>query len=131
MLSGHHSPVRCNDSYFSIFQDCPDDNELSEDDLKLMRDVNFGLSNDKNVKLAEGNNPLNKLHSNGNSSAPNDNNWGLANLFPMKQQYQVDCDWNESGKYFASSNEKDRKILENFSKTLLKLNFEHKILEKK
>jgi glycine/D-amino acid oxidase-like deaminating enzyme len=44
--------------------------------------------------------------------------------------HQVDCDWNESGKYFASSNEKDRKILENFSKTLLKLNFEHKILEK-
>jgi len=46
------------------------------------------------------------------------------------KQYQVDCDWNESGKYFASSNQKDRKILENFSKTLLKLNFEHSILEK-
>ena len=46
------------------------------------------------------------------------------------KEHQVDCDWNESGKYFASSNEKDRKILENFSKTLLKLNFEHKILEK-
>ena len=44
--------------------------------------------------------------------------------------HQVDCDWNESGKYFASSNEKDRKILENFSKTLLKLNFEHNILDK-
>ena len=36
------------------------------------------------------------------------------------KEHQVDCDWNESGKYFASSNEKDRKILENFSKTLLK-----------
>ena len=46
------------------------------------------------------------------------------------KEHQVDCDWNESGKYFSSSNEKDRKILENFSKTLLKLNFEHKILEK-
>jgi glycine/D-amino acid oxidase-like deaminating enzyme len=46
------------------------------------------------------------------------------------KEHQVDCDWNESGKYFASSNQKDRKILENFSKTLLKLNFEHKILEK-
>jgi len=45
-------------------------------------------------------------------------------------EHQVDCDWNESGKYFASANEKDRKILENFSKTLLKLNFEHNILEK-
>ncbi|MDA9606382.1 FAD-binding oxidoreductase [Candidatus Pelagibacter sp.] len=46
------------------------------------------------------------------------------------KEHQVDCDWNESGKYFASSNEKDRKILENFSKTLAKLNFEHNILEK-
>ena len=46
------------------------------------------------------------------------------------KEHQVDCDWNESGKYFASSNQKDRKILENFSKTLLKLNFEHNIIEK-
>ena len=46
------------------------------------------------------------------------------------KEHQVDCDWNESGKYFASSNEKDRKILENFSKTLSKLNFEHNILDK-
>jgi glycine/D-amino acid oxidase-like deaminating enzyme len=46
------------------------------------------------------------------------------------KEHQVDCDWNESGKYFASSNVKDRKRLENFSKTLLKLNFEHNILEK-
>jgi len=46
------------------------------------------------------------------------------------KEHQVDCDWNESGKYFASTNERDRKILENFSKTLLKLHFEHKILEK-
>jgi glycine/D-amino acid oxidase-like deaminating enzyme len=46
------------------------------------------------------------------------------------KEYQVDCDWNDSGKYFASSNQKDRKILENFSKILLKLNFEHNILEK-
>jgi glycine/D-amino acid oxidase-like deaminating enzyme len=46
------------------------------------------------------------------------------------KEHQVDCDWNESGKYFASSNQKDRKILENFSKTLLNLNFEHNILEK-
>jgi len=46
------------------------------------------------------------------------------------KEHQVDCDWNESGKYFASSNQKDRKILEHFSKTLSKLNFEHNILEK-
>ena len=46
------------------------------------------------------------------------------------KEHQVDCDWNESGKYFASSNQKDRKLLKNFSETLLNLNFEHKILEK-
>ena len=46
------------------------------------------------------------------------------------KEYQVDCDWNECGKYFASSNLIDRKILENFSKTLLKLNFKHNIIEK-
>ncbi|MDA7785843.1 FAD-binding oxidoreductase [Candidatus Pelagibacter sp.] len=46
------------------------------------------------------------------------------------KEHQVDCDWNESGKYFASSNQKDIKILENFSKSLLKLNLEHDVLEK-
>ena len=46
------------------------------------------------------------------------------------KEHQVNCDWNESGKYFASSNQKDRKILENFRKTLLKLNFENNIFEK-
>ena len=35
------------------------------------------------------------------------------------KEHQVDCDWNESGKYFASSNEKDRKILENFSQNFI------------
>ena len=37
------------------------------------------------------------------------------------KEYQVDCDWNECGKYFASSKKEDRKILENFSETLSKL----------
>ena len=44
------------------------------------------------------------------------------------KEYQVDCDWNECGKYFASSKQEDRKILENFSDTLLKLGFEHNLL---
>ena len=30
------------------------------------------------------------------------------------KQHQVDCDWNESGKYFASSKIEDKKILDNF-----------------
>ena len=44
------------------------------------------------------------------------------------KEYQVDCEWNECGKYFASSKLEDIKILENFSKTLSKLGFEHNLL---
>jgi glycine/D-amino acid oxidase-like deaminating enzyme len=44
------------------------------------------------------------------------------------REYQVDCDWNESGKYFASSKLEDEKTLENFSETLSKLGFENNLL---
>jgi len=44
------------------------------------------------------------------------------------KEYQVDCDWNECGKYFASSKLEDKKILINFSKILSKLNLEHNLL---
>ena len=47
------------------------------------------------------------------------------------KEHQVDCDWNECGKYFASSKEEDKKILENFSQTLSKLGFKHNILSNK
>ena len=47
------------------------------------------------------------------------------------KEYQVDCDWNECGKYFGSSKEIDEKNLVNFSKTLNNLGFEHKFLFKK
>ncbi len=47
------------------------------------------------------------------------------------KEYQVDCDWNECGKYFASSKQEDKKILENFSDTLSKLGFEHNLLPNK
>ncbi len=47
------------------------------------------------------------------------------------KEHQVDCDWNECGKYFASSNIEDKNILENFSKTLSKLGFEHNLIFKK
>jgi glycine/D-amino acid oxidase-like deaminating enzyme len=43
-------------------------------------------------------------------------------------EFQVDCDWNECGKYFASSKIEDEKILKNFSNTLSKLGFEHNLL---
>ena len=41
------------------------------------------------------------------------------------KEHQVDCDWNECGKYFASSKKEDIKILNNFSKILEKLKYEH------
>ena len=47
------------------------------------------------------------------------------------KEHQVNCDWNECGKYFASSKLEDEKILVNFSKTLSKLGFEHNFLYKK
>ena len=47
------------------------------------------------------------------------------------KEYQVDCDWNECGKYFASSKTEDKKILINFSETLSKLGFEHNLLSNK
>ena len=44
------------------------------------------------------------------------------------KEYQVDCDWNECGKFFASSNIKDIELLKGFSETLSKLGFEHSLL---
>jgi len=46
------------------------------------------------------------------------------------KEYQVNCDWNECGKYFASSKSEDKLLLENFSETLSKLGFEHNLLFK-
>ncbi len=46
-------------------------------------------------------------------------------------EHQVECEWNECGKYFVSSKEFDKKILINFSKTLSKLNFNHIFLGNK
>ncbi len=43
-------------------------------------------------------------------------------------EYQVDCDWNECGKYFASSRIEDKKILTNFSNTLFQLGYQHDLL---
>ncbi len=53
---------------------------------------------------------------------------GIEAIKRFIREHQVDCDWNECGKYFASSKEEDIKILENFSDTLSKLNFEHNLL---
>ena len=44
------------------------------------------------------------------------------------KEYQVDCDWNECGKYFASSKIRDTEILKKFSETLSTLGFKHNLL---
>ena len=46
------------------------------------------------------------------------------------KEHQVDCDWNECGKYFASSKVEDKKILINFSETLNKLGFDSELLNR-
>ena len=53
---------------------------------------------------------------------------GIETVKKFIKEYQVNCDWNECGKYFASSKIKDKKTLENFSDTLSKLGFEHSLL---
>ena len=56
---------------------------------------------------------------------------GIKAIKKFIKEHQVDCDWNECGKFFASSKTEDEKILKNFSNTLLKLGFEHSFLNNK
>ena len=56
---------------------------------------------------------------------------GINTVKKFIKEHQVDCDWNESGKYFASSQHDDQKKLVIFSNTLSKLGFEHNLLNKK
>ena len=56
---------------------------------------------------------------------------GIESVKRFIKEYQVDCDWNQCGKYFASSREEDKKTLDNFSKTLSKLGFEYNLLSNK
>ena len=53
---------------------------------------------------------------------------GIEAVKKFIKEYQVDCDWNECGKYFASSKLEDHKVLANFSETLSKLGFKHNLL---
>jgi glycine/D-amino acid oxidase-like deaminating enzyme len=55
---------------------------------------------------------------------------GIKTVKKFIKQYQVDCDWNETGKYFASSKIKDKEILNKFSETLTKLGFNHDLFDK-
>jgi len=57
-------------------------------------------------------------------------NLGIKSVKKFVKEYQVDCDWNESGKYFASSKLEDEIILKNFSETLSKLGFKYNLFYK-
>tara|TARA_Y100001958_G_scaffold154614_1_gene143862 strand:- start:276 stop:1580 length:1305 start_codon:yes stop_codon:yes gene_type:complete len=55
---------------------------------------------------------------------------GINSVERFVKEYQVDCEWNSCGKYFASSQISDEKLAIKFSNLLSSLNFENKILYK-
>ncbi len=57
-------------------------------------------------------------------------NEGIKTIKNFVKEHQVDCDWNECGKYFATSNLKDQNTIKNFSELLSSLNFKHEIYYK-
>ena len=55
---------------------------------------------------------------------------GIKAVRKYVKEYQVDCDWNDSGKYFASSKFEDENKAKQFSNLLTSLNFKNEILYK-
>jgi len=55
---------------------------------------------------------------------------GIEKVKKFIAQYQVDCDWNECGKYYASSKIEDEKKLIKFNAMLNSLKIENKIVQK-
>jgi len=55
---------------------------------------------------------------------------GIETVKKFITENKVDCDWNDTGKYFASSKKEDKKILINFAKILSNLGFENDLLSK-
>ena len=53
---------------------------------------------------------------------------GIQSVKNFIKEYQVDCDWNNCGKFFASSRLEDEIKVNEFSKILTSLNFKNKIL---
>ncbi len=57
-------------------------------------------------------------------------NLGIQAVKKFVKEYQVDCDWNDCGKYFASSKIEDENKAKSFSDLLTNLNFKNQILYK-
>ena len=53
---------------------------------------------------------------------------GIKSVKKYIKEHQVDCDWNESGKYFASSKIEDESKAKSFSRLLNSLNYENKLI---
>jgi len=53
---------------------------------------------------------------------------GIKSVKKYIKEYQVDCDWNECGKYFASSKIEDEAKAKLFSNLLNNLNYENKLI---
>ena len=53
---------------------------------------------------------------------------GISSVQKFIKQYQVDCEWNDCGKYFASSRSEDFFKAKKFQKLLNRLNFNNKIM---
>ena len=57
---------------------------------------------------------------------------GIETVNRFIKEYQVDCDWNECGKYFASSKQEDQKILlKNIRSTVIGMNVVNILLPQK
>jgi len=56
---------------------------------------------------------------------------GIVSVKNFIKDYLVECDWNECGKYFASSKLKDEKKLKKFSEALSNLNIHNQMFFKK
>ena len=54
---------------------------------------------------------------------------GIKSIKKYIKEYQVDCDWNECGKYFASSKLEDETKANSFSNLLSELGYENKVLD--
>jgi len=76
--------------------------------------LNDGFTSNKELKIYKKKSDIYKL--------------GIETVRKFIKEYQVDCDWNESGKYFASSKIVDKKILIKFGETLSKLSFDNNLL---
>ncbi len=56
---------------------------------------------------------------------------GILSVKKFIKEYQVECEWNDTGKYFASSDLTDEKKVNNFSSILSSLNYKNEILFQK